>query len=228
MPYAASIFNQHASTYDAARRRIIPPFEAFYGAAVEAISMAGPDPSRILDLGAGTGMLSRFALEAYPGAELTLLDGATKMLAEARASLDAGRTSYVEGDLYGRLPDGPWDAVISALAIHHLEDDGKRNVFDESFRTLRPGGVFVNAEHILGPTPAMDAEYCRWHELAARDNGVDDAEWAAAEHRMTADRLSPLSDQLDWLAESGFGDVDCLFKDRGFAVIFARKPFDRT
>jgi tRNA (cmo5U34)-methyltransferase len=99
-------------------------------------------------------------------------------------------------------------------------------VFAETFRILRPGGVFVNAEHILGPTPAVDAEYCRWHEATARAAGVDDDEWAAAEHRMTADHLSPLSDQFEWLSQAGFEDVDCLFKDRGFAVIFARRPAD--
>ena len=228
MAYPASIFNQHASTYDASRRRIIPPFEQFYGTAVEAVALAGPPPRKILDLGAGTGMLSGFVLETYPEAAVTLFDGATLMLDEARRTLDPGRTSHVEGDLYGNLPDGPWDAVVSALAIHHLEDAGKRNVFSEAFRTLRPGGVFVNAEHILGPTPAIDGYYVAWHERSARANGLTDGEWAAAEHRMTADHLSPLADQLDWLARAGFEDVDCLFKDRGFAVMFARRPADQA
>lgn len=229
MPYAASIFNEHASTYDAARRRIIPPFDAFYGTAIDAIGLADSPAhptagTRILDLGAGTGMLSSFALVAYPKAWLTLFDGAAMMLEKARESLGSERVAYIEGDLYAELPDGPWDAVISALAIHHLDDPGKRHVFDETLRILRPGGVFINAEHILGPTPALDAEYRRWHEAAARAAGVDDTEWAAAEHRMTADHLTPMADQLNWLSEAGFEDVDCLFKDRGFAVIFARKP----
>jgi len=229
MPHAASIFNSHAATYDDARRRIIPPFEDFYGTAIEAIALADPpaEPrawTHILDLGAGTGMLSSFALNACPEAWLTLFDGAAMMLEKARESLGSERTAYIEGDLYADLPRGPWDAVISALAIHHLDDPGKRHVFDETLRILRPGGVFVNAEHILGPTPAMDVEYRRWHEAAARAAGVDDTEWAAAEHRMTADHLTQLADQLTWLTEAGFEDVDCLFKDRGFAVIFARKP----
>ena len=69
-----------------------------------------------------------------------------------------------------------------------------------------------------------DAEYRRWHEAEARGAGIDDGEWTAAEDRMTADHLSPLPDQLEWLHDAGFEDVDCLFKDRGYAVMFGRKP----
>ncbi len=224
MPGAIPKFNQHAATYDAARTRIIPPFEPFYGAAVEAIALAGGRRSRILDLGAGTGMLSGFVFDAYPGCEVTLFDGAEQMLDRAREALAGRPASFVQGDLYGELPDGPWDAVVSALAIHHLEDHGKRHVFAEALRALRPGGIFVNSEHVLGPTPFLDAEYRRWHEAEARRAGIDDAEWAAAKDRMTADHLSPLPDQLEWLSEAGFEDVDCLFKDRGYAVMFGRKP----
>ncbi len=223
MPGAIPKFNQHAATYDAARTRIIPPFEPFYGAAVQAISLAGEKPSRILDLGAGTGMLSGFVLDAYPGCEVTLLDGADLMLDRAREALGGRLVHFLKADLNAGLPDGPWDAVVSALAIHHLEDRGKRHVFEEAHRILRPGGIFVNSEHVLGPTPFLDAEYRRWHEAEARAAGIDDAEWVAAEDRMTADHLSPLPDQLGWLAEAGFEDVDCLFKDRGYAVMFGRK-----
>ncbi len=223
MPGAIPKFNQHAATYDAARTRIIPPFDSFYGAAVQAISLAGEEPSRILDLGAGTGMLSGFVLDAYPGCEVTLFDGAELMLEQAREALGDRSVSFVQGDMDDALPEGPWDGVVSALAIHHLEDDGKRHVFAEAHRVLRPGGIFVNSEHVLGPTPSLDAEYRRWHETEARRAGIDDVEWAAYEDRMTADHLSPLPEQLEWLSETGFEDVDCLFKDRGYAVIFGRK-----
>ena len=216
-------FNQHAATYDAARTRIIPPFDDFYGAAVEAISLAGGEPRRILDLGAGTGMLAGFVLDAYPGCEVTLFDGAELMLDRAREALDGRPASFTQGDMYAELPPGPWDAVVSALAIHHLEDHGKRHVFSEAFRILRPGGVFANSEHVLGPTSFLDSEYRRWHEAEARRAGIDDQEWAAAEDRMTADHLSPLPDQLTWLEQAGFSDVDCLFKSRGYAVMFGRK-----
>lgn len=224
MAKATSVFNVHAAHYDEARRRLIPPFEVFYGTAIEAIELAGHEPKCILDLGAGTGMLSAFALDAYPTAEVTLFDAAPLMLEKARESLGDDRVTIVEGDMYTEIPEGPWDAIASALAIHHMTDEGKRFVYRAACEALRPGGVFINAEHIYGPTETMDVEYRRWHEMRARQAGTDDAEWDAAVERMGHDHLSPLAPQLGWFSEAGFTDVDCLFKDHGFAVMFGRKP----
>jgi tRNA (cmo5U34)-methyltransferase len=220
MTDVASAFNAHAAQYDAARRRLIPPFDRFYGTAIDALHLAG-EPRRILDLGAGTGVLAAFARDAFPAAELTLLDAASQMLDRARAALGEDRTTYLVADLADPLPAGPWDAVVSALAIHHLEDAGKRDLFARVHAALRPGGVFVNAEQVLGPTPRLDALYMEWHEARARAAGSDDAEWASAVERMRHDRSATVENQLTWLCDAGFAAVDCVFKDHRFAVIVA-------
>jgi tRNA (cmo5U34)-methyltransferase len=81
--------------------------------------------------------------------------------------------------------------------------------------------VFVNAEQVSGPTPRLTALYERWHEQQARSAGSDDAEWQAAVERMSHDRLAGVEDQLAWLREARFSDVDCLFRQYRFAVIVA-------
>ena len=86
MMNVTDLFNAHARAYEAPRRRLIPPFESFYGTAVGALALAGEPLGRVLDLGAGTGMLAGFVLAAHPDVELTLLDGAAAMLDEARAA----------------------------------------------------------------------------------------------------------------------------------------------
>ena len=224
MAKATSVFDEHASHYNGPRRQLIPPFESFYGTAIEAVALSGPDPRRILDLGAGTGMLSAMVLEAYPEASVTLFDFAPLMLEKARESLDAARTETVVGDMYKEIPAGPWDAIVSALAIHHMTDEGKQFVYSSACEQLKPGGIFVNAEHVYGPTEAMDREYRRWHKEKAHEAGITDEDWAAAVERMTHDHLSPLADQLRFLDDAGFTDVDCLMKDHGFAVLFGRRP----
>ncbi|MCU1381092.1 MAG: Methyltransferase [Acidimicrobiales bacterium] len=209
-------------TYDAPRRRLVPDFDCFYGTAAELVADLGVRRPRVLDLGAGTGILSGAVRAAVPAAELTLLDGAAPMLAVARHRL--GEVATVTADLTDPLPTGPFDAVVSALAIHHLSDEAKRDLFTRVVGILRPGGVFVNAEQVAGATPWHRAQYEAAHERDARALGTDDAEWDAALGRMAHDRCAPVEDQLAWLAAAGFERTDLVFKRYGFAVYAGFAP----
>lgn len=217
---AQRIFHDHAADYNAARRRLVPPFDSFYATAVNAVNLCG-QPASILDLGAGTGLLSSYLRAAFPDAHLSLVDGAGAMLDQARALLGPEDTSYHEADLRDPLPEGPFDAVVSALAIHHLGDDDKRALMVRITKVLRTGGVFVNAEQVAGSSPSFSHLYAEWHKANARTAGSDDAEWSAAVDRMSHDQCVSVETQIAWLTEAGFAEVDCLFKDHRFAVITA-------
>jgi tRNA (cmo5U34)-methyltransferase len=221
MTDAPDTFNEQAADYDAPRRRLIPPFDAFYGTAVTALDLIGGSPKRILDLGAGTGLLAERVAAARPAAELVLLDAAPAMLDQARERL-GGRGAYVRADLTDPLPDGPWCAVVSALAIHHLHDAGKRDLFRRVHEALSPGGVFVNAEQVAGPSAFFDDHYRRWHERESKARGATPQEWDAAVDRMRHDRCASVEAQLAWLRDAGFADADCLFQDHRFAVLVGR------
>jgi tRNA (cmo5U34)-methyltransferase len=147
-------FDEAAAGYDVLRRRLIPPFDRFYGSAVDALALARRPVRRVLDLGAGTGILSLRVAAAYPGAELVLVDGAPAMLEEARGKL-AGTVTLHVADLRDPLPGDSFDAVVSALAIHHLQDADKRDLYARAHDALAPGGVFVNAEQVAGSTPLL-------------------------------------------------------------------------
>lgn len=224
MSNAPATFDAHAAGYEGPRRRLIPPFDAFYGTAVDALSLLGRAPRRVLDLGAGTGMLAARIAARHPEARFVLTDGAPAMLEQARATL-GDRAEIVVADLADPLPEGGFDAVVSALAIHHLGDADKRALFARVAAALPPGGVFVNADQVAGPSPCFDRHYREWHEASARAAGSDDAEWAASMERMAHDRCADVESQLAWLREAGFDAADCLFKDRRFAVLVARRAF---
>jgi tRNA (cmo5U34)-methyltransferase len=215
---APAAFDAQAADYEAPRRRLIPPFDAFYGTAVAALEMLGRPPRRVLDLGAGTGLLAARVGAAHPAAELVLVDGAPAMLEQARAQLGPAITTHV-ADLTDPLPDGPFDAVVSALAIHHLEHVDVLELLGRIHAVLRPGGVFVNAEHVTGPTPWLGAVYRRLWRQACLDAGAQEAEIAGAEQRMEMDRSSDIVTQLGWMGAAGFLDSDCFFKQLHFAVL---------
>jgi tRNA (cmo5U34)-methyltransferase len=219
--------NWDPATYDAERRRLVPDFEGFYGTAVELIidACAGRSRPRILDLGAGTGLLSQVLLDRLD-AEVTAFDGSPAMLARLRTRF-GDRVTTVVGDLAGELPPGPWDAVMSALAIHHLTDDDKQALFARVLAVLAPGGVFVNAEQILGPSPWLEERNARQWERDARALGATDTEINGALERMRSDRCTPVKDQRRWLRHCGFTEVDCPYQRHRFAVLAAWKgPLD--
>lgn len=212
-----------AEEYDAPRRRLVPDFDRFYGTAAEQVADLGRAEAAVLDLGAGTGLLAAAVRAAVPGARLTLLDGSADMLEASARRLGAG-VDLVVSDLTDPLPAGPFDAVVSALAIHHLSDQDKRQLFGRVRDALIPGGVFVNAEQVAGPTPWHDDQYARVHERDARGAGSDDAEWNGALGRMAYDRCATVDDQLAWLREAGFERVDLAYKRYRFAVYAGFTP----
>ena len=207
------------TTFDALRRQLIPSFDLLYDSAAGAVRLtAGPAP-RILDLGAGTGLLSAALLDRMPGAELTLLDHSAGMLDQAVQRFRGNpRVRTLIGGLTGTLPAGPYDAVVSGLAIHHLEHDEKRALFPRIHAVLRPGGVFVNVEQVLAPDEAIEAMYDRQHVRHVHAAGTPDEEWAAGRERMKHDICIDVGTQLGWLRDAGFAAVDCLAKDWRFAT----------
>lgn len=217
-------FDRGAQGYDRLRRGLVPGFDDFYATAVEWLGREGTPPRRILDLGAGTGLLSAFVAEALPDAELTLVDLSEPMLAQARARF-MGRhgVTYRCADYVAADWDGPYDAIVSALSIHHLEDEAKRCLFARIRDALVPGGRFVDADQIAGPVPARTQAYRRRWLDAVRRAGVAETEIAASLDRQRHDRLASVEDQLAWLNAAGFVDVDCVYKNWGFAVFGGKR-----
>lgn len=217
---AADAFSVHAREYTALRRRLVPVYDQFYRAVVDVLRLLGENGvHRVLDLGAGTGLLSAEVATEFPAVTIELLDASEPMLREARERLGGTVSAIHVADMAGRLPPGPFDAVVSALAIHHLEHEDKRALMARAFEVLRPGGVFVNAEQVAAPSPELTETYeSRWAD-ECRALGATEQELADTRERMRHDRCIDVEPQLRWLRDAGFSPADCVYKHWRFAVM---------
>ena len=171
------------------------------------------DARRVLDIGIGDGRLLDHLRRNRPQMLGVGLDFSELMLAAARERFAGGEgIELVEHDLTEPLPElGRFDAVVSSMVIHHLEDGRKRSLIDEVFELLEPGGVFANFEHVASPTQ-------RLHE----------AFFAAIEEPLEcedpSDRTVDVETQLGWLRDAGFDDVDCYWKWLEMALLIGVRP----
>ena len=218
------IFDACAQGYDQERPKVIPCFDLFYGTVLRQIPFQSEAPIRVLDLGAGTGLVSSFIGQQFPHASFLLVDISEKMLDVAKDRFkDSDRHEFRVLDSRSIICRETYDVIVSALSIHHLTDEEKQDVYTRIFHALKPGGVFLHAEQVLAPTAELEALYQKMWVEGMRANHLPEDRIEAALERIKEDRNTPLELQLGWLRDIGFYDVDCWFKYYRFAVFGGRK-----
>jgi tRNA (cmo5U34)-methyltransferase len=215
--HTQEVFDTTASTYDTDRSRLLPGCDAFYRWAIDLIP---PRAKTILDLGAGSGLLTILIRNRFPEAHIHLIDFSGPMLdiARSRLSDDPNITYHQANYVTDPLPQ-QLCAIVSSLSIHHLDDADKRTLFRKAHSALKPNGVFINADQVAGPTPELETRYKALWLQQVRALGATEPQIEASLYRQQEDRCVPVAEQLDWLREAGFADADCWFKDNRFAVM---------
>jgi len=216
-------FDNIAQKYDSQRRQLIPCFDDFYEIAAQIACSDKPHPE-IMDIGAGTGLLTKYVSMKFPEARFTLLDLSEEMLNVARQRFE-GRSNfrYVAADYTRYEFESIYDIVISSLSIHHLEDAEKRRLYCHIYQALNDGGMFINADQVRGPTTECEDMYQRYWKDKILAGTLPACEIEAAFARMKMDRPATLANNLDWLIRCGFRDVDVYYKYFTFAVMLAKK-----
>ena len=173
-----------------------------------------PESGRLLDLGIGTGYVAHLVLSRRPDLDLVGIDLKGESLDAARINLPngpgGGQRFFVQGDLNRlaeiTLPQDTYDAVISALVFHDLDDEAKQAVIRWVADTLAPGGRFLLYDRLrLTEAAAFPLQQSLWrriarvHGTAMRDADDFDAYLADLEER---NRPAALEDYLTWFRDA--------------------------
>ena len=225
MKNVANQFNKIAKEYDSQRKSLIPFFDDFYQIAIESIQIENPSP-HILEIGIGTGLFTEMFLEKYPNAKMDLVDIAEDMLNIAKERFKGNKNlNFHIKNIMDFKPDKnkKYDAVISSLAIHHLANTEKKQLYEKIGEWTTSNGIFINAEMIAGETEYLNKMYENWQTKVAIESGLDKEEIEKGLERMSLDIKVPVTKQLKWLKAGGFSHVDCIYKVYSFGVIWAKK-----
>lgn len=219
-----AVFNANAKDYDLQRPVLIPCFNDFYGVAL-ALADEVSNVEHILDIGAGTGLMSAFFAEKFPNADITLVDFSEDMMNNAKDRFRGNKNiHFLQADFStADFGAGEYDLVISALAIHHLTHELKQLLFQKIYRALRQDALFINADQVLGETDFAEkiyTEHWRKHVLASP---LAEEEKQKTFERIKVDIMSPLSEQLKWLRSAGFSEANCFYQYFNFVVFAAIK-----
>lgn len=220
-------FNASIAYYDEWMQNALPNYADLFGTAKELMPFDPAQPIEVLDLGAGTGLFSQHVLEKYPQARFVLYDVAEKMLGVAKERFKAhlAQFEFVVGD-YRELQQATreFDLVISSLSIHHLSDDEKQALFRQIYGVLRKPGVFLNVDQIRAETSFLrDLYWNHWLEQVRGRNMPEELIQESIKRRQTYDKDASMADQLRWLSEAGFVNVDCVYKNYFVGVFMGMK-----
>ena len=114
--------------------------------------------SRVLEVPVGTGVLTMPVYNALPNADIMCLDYSADMMAVARCraeKMGLANVQFRQGDV-GALPfeDGSFEIVLSLNGFHAFPDKGA--AYRETFRVLKPGGIFCGCFYIRGKNKRTD------------------------------------------------------------------------
>jgi tRNA (cmo5U34)-methyltransferase len=195
------VSNDHfdPATYREWVRGEIPHYDQLQASIADAT--AAFDAVAILDLGTGTGETLAGVLHRHPLARAVGIDESEGMLAVARGRLEEYDVTLAVADLLDPLPQGPFDLVVSALAVHHLDGPGKATLFARVAAALRPGGRFVLGDVVLPP------------DAAAAVIPLTDG-W---------DKPSTVAEQVGWMEEAGLS-ATVLWQEGDLALFSADRP----
>lgn len=212
-------FDEEAAEFDELILKLIPYYTEMTDALVLAIPFKKNDQIYVMDLGCGTGTVAQKIKNAFPNAKISCLDIAENMIAMTQKKLN-GEADCRVCDFYEFNFDKKYDVIVSSLALHHLaNDEDKQKFYQKIYGALNDNGVFYNADVVLGSNDHLQEVYmAQWKAFMRKKVSMDEIENKWIVNYKTQDRPASLINHIAWLKNTGFSDIDVVWKYYNYAV----------
>ena len=220
-------FEEEAEEFDRTILKLIPKYNEMINSMLSVIPYESSDEFKVLDLGCGTGNVTKNVKNKFPMSKISCIDIAENMIEMAKIKLkNYSNIKFYTGDFSEFNFEGNYDVVVSCLALHHIRtDEEKKQLYTRIYDVLKHGGLFLNSDSVLGSTESLNKIYRKkWIEFMLQNVSQEEIKekWLATEKK--EDFPAPLTNHLKWLIETGFESIDVVWKYYGYAVYCGTRP----
>jgi tRNA (cmo5U34)-methyltransferase len=218
-------FNSDIVDYDACCNKVVPRNDEIYNIIVDSIPFDRKSKLKILDLGVGTGLGALKILNEFPNSRLTGIDFSSKMISRARERLKifSNRVKLIEADFNKIDFPEKYDVIVSAVTIHNSNETNQKRLMSKIFNHLNDGGCFLNGDFAKTKSEFLNKKLDESYKEYLRNNlrGEELKVWL--HHAFKEDRPVALEDQLLWMKEAGFREIECIWRHQNLAVYYGLK-----
>ncbi len=211
----AAEFDAFSENYTSDMQKCVPHYDYLLSCFSSGFS-ANLEPQRILDLGCGNGNVTQELLKIFPRAKYTLLDVSQEMLNSCSERFKETKikpiTSYFNDY---KFPSNSFDIVAAGFSMHHCSAIDKQELFKKIYNSLRDTGVLTLSDLIIDKNDVNHSKLIeQWGKLV-NSHFPDGEKWTwIMEHYDEYDKPDSLENQLKWLRNVGFRDIEILIKDQ--------------
>ena len=226
---AALEFIENADMYILERQRLFAVMKSLY----KHFLADNNQTIKVLELGCGDGRVTHELLKVDANLEGTLIDGSLEMIENAKNRLNSYPGLKFVQTTFQELVDSDlsenFNFVVSSLAIHHLQEDEKKILFEYVYNHLNSDGFFLNIDVVRAPTKSLENWYLKLWEEWIMENETKTNQLASFQNIPDQYKNNPdnnpdtLENQLKLLESAGFSNVDCYYKYGIFSVYGGQK-----
>ncbi len=227
MNNAKTLYDKEADAFDYVIPNLIPFYSEIYNILIDAIPFNEYAHINILDIGCGTGTLARKLKEKFQNSKITCLDFSTNMLKVAKSKLSeySSDIDFLVGDFSKFNLSKKYDVIVSSFALHHIPTDiQKIDLYSKIYDSLNYNGIFYNADLVLGSSSHIkNLNLKKWKEHILNYFEEVEALDKLLPKYQADDNPSVLFNHLKWLDDTGFKEIETVWKYYNFAIYGGKK-----
>jgi len=227
MNRAKNLFEEKAKEFDNIIPLIIPFYNEIYNIVIDSIPFQKQSSIKILDIGCGTGTLAGIIKRQFPLSRITCVDFAKNMIEVAKIKLNEFKNDidFFVGDFNKYKPDEKYDVIVSCFALHHIATDEKKvQLYKNIFNSLNNNGIFITADIVLGANNHIEnLNFKKWKEFLNKHFSQEIIENELLPKYQADDNPSTLFNHYKWLNNTGFEEIETVWKSYNFVIFGGRK-----